>query len=294
MRKNLNKGMAVFMAIAIIALNFGLMGSVLADELGNDQSFALPTDNKPAPDRGSQVTPLPQPVSAPEQGGGGGGSLPVVNLFMPTQESCTLMMANMTLAQNSQSVQGAVSNDLNGDGNVNLTDVILSTQLDLGGPNGDGNTDGVINLTDVVLLTQKCATFLPTTTTPTSTPPITEPEAPVTPVASNNSGGGHGGNAPMFTPLVTNPIVTSPIVTPQVLGEKIVECKNKANTTLTKFADGTLVRGCGPQVYIMKNGQKMYIPNLETLRSKYFGKKILNIGDLINSIKDWSTKIAVK
>ena len=156
----------------------------------------------------------------------------------------------------------------------------------------DLNHDNAINLTDVVLMAQLVNSgdqavcyghygFPPMTNS--DTPPV----APVS--DDSNSGGGHGGNAPMFTPLVT-----SPIVTPQVLGEKIVECKNKPNTTLTQFANGTLIRGCGPQIYIIKDGQKMHIPNLDLLRNKYLGKPILNIGNLINTIKDWSAKLAIK
>jgi hypothetical protein len=60
---------------------------------------------------------------------------------------------------------------------------------------------------------------------------------------------------------------------------------------LTQFKEGTLVRGCGPEIYIIKDGKKIHIINLDTLRSKYFGKKILNIGDLINDIKDSSVKV---
>lgn len=152
----------------------------------------------------------------------------------------------------------------------------------------DLNDDEVINLTDTVMATQYLGTNDQATcykhygftdwTTQTNTQPDTEENNP--PFI--------GGNGPLnYTPN-SNPLI------PQVLGEKIVECKNKVNTTLTKFTNGTLVRGCGPKIYVIKDGKKIYIPNLETLRSKYFGKKILNIGDLINDIKDWSAKLAIK
>jgi hypothetical protein len=121
------------------------------------------------------------------------------------------------------------------------------------------------------------------------TPPVTEPIIPtVVPSAPelNNGGGNHSGNN--LLNYVPNPVL---MPTPEVLGEKVVECKNKANTTLTQFKEGTLVRGCGPEIYIIKDGKKVHIINLDTLRSKYFGKKILNIGDLINDIKDSSVKV---
>lgn len=166
-----------------------------------------------------------------------------------------------------------------------------SPMFDLNEVGGVISPDGVINGSDVAWAAQHnnqahCylhygfpADALATTT------PIAEPVVPSAPEI-NNGNGNHGGNN--LLNYVPNPVL---VPAPQVLGEKVVECKNKANTTLTQFKEGTLVRGCGPEIYIIKDGKKVHIINLETLRSKYFGKKILNIGDLINDIKDSSVKV---
>ncbi len=347
MLKNLNKGLALFMAIAVMALNLGLINDVLADELeGSDQALARPikgvSDSTPQPAEPElTVTPLPQPINAPEENNGGNGTgincdslmanmmlaqgadhsiagdlngdgtanltdavlltqldlggpngvpdgtinltdvvlltqmCPNTQVVTPVRPSCDYLMTNMMLAQGADH---SIAGDLNGDGTANLTDAVLLTQLDLGGPNGV--PDGTINLTDVVLLTQMCGNLL---TTATTTPVIEPVVVPPTPELNN---GNHSGNN--LLNYIPNPVL---IPTPQVLGEKVVGCKNKANTTLTQFKEGTLVRGCGPEVYVIKGGKKIHIINLETLRSKYFGKPILNIGDLINDIKDSSIKV---
>ena len=53
---------------------------------------------------------------------------------------------------------------------------------------------------------------------------------------------------------------------PEVLGIKV-------------FADGMLIRGADAKVYVIKQGKKQYVKNLEELRANYFGKKIYDVSD---------------
>lgn len=265
------------MAIAIMALNLGLINDVLANELdgleGSDQALARPikgvSDSTPQPAE-PELT-----VTPPSSGGSTTNNDDQKDLTDVV--NCAKLMGNIGIAQGVKTniLAGTYDPnfDLNNDHVINVGDVALAAQLQ---PSADVSGDGVVNLTDVVLATQICAT---------TTPPIAEPVVPPAPEI-NNGGGSHSGNN--LLNYVPNPVL---VPAPQVLGEKVVECKNKANTTLTQFKEGTLVRGCGPEIYVIKDGKKVHILNLETLRSKYFGKPILNIGDLINDIKDSSVKV---
>ncbi|RJQ35736.1 hypothetical protein C4566_00045 [Candidatus Parcubacteria bacterium] len=74
-----------------------------------------------------------------------------------------------------------------------------------------------------------------------------------------------------------------------VLGEKIVAEETEENTEVcsylqpdqdvlgqTEWADGTLLRGCGPEVYIIENQTKRHINSLSELFN-YIGQRIYNV-----------------
>ncbi len=218
----------------------------------------------------SPVLDQPQIVTPPRN-----DSDDVATTTPPTQQSCDALIDNMRLVQNADH---SVAGDLNGDGITNLSDIVLLAQLDLGGQNG--TSDGVINLTDVVLLAQRCGDFLPN-------PDATQPTAPA--LSQNNNGGGTG--ASYY--LIPTPTIT-PILQPQVLGEQITECKvDKDVVNKTKFANGTLLRVCNTaRVYLIKDGQKLYIEDLTTLRKKYAGKRIYNVSqNVLDLYSDWTPKV---
>ena len=75
---------------------------------------------------------------------------------------------------------------------------------------------------------------------------------------------------------------------PEVLGEKIQEEVCTYGTLdedvlgQAEWADGTLLRGCGPEVYIIENQAKRHITSLEEL-VKYIGQRIYNVtSDILN------------
>ena len=79
-------------------------------------------------------------------------------------------------------------------------------------------------------------------------------------------------------------------IIPEVLGEKIEEedvsevCNylepDEDVLGQTEWADGTLLRGCGPEVYRIENQTKRHIKSLEELFN-YIGQRIYNVTDNI-------------
>ncbi|MFA5126418.1 MAG: dockerin type I domain-containing protein [Patescibacteria group bacterium] len=194
-----------------------------------------------------------------------------VAIIPPTEEQCHALIADMEMVQ---SADHSLPGDLNGDHAVNLTDTVLLAELDRGGQNGV--TDKVINLTDVVLLAQFCHDFIPAEN------PVALTET--TPANPGNSSGSSDSY-----------IVPTPTLQPQVLSEQVnaSNCKvDKDVANKTKFANGTLLRACNAKIYLIKDGQKLYIENLATLK-KYAGKRIYNVSqDVLDSYPDWTPKVS--
>ncbi len=71
-------------------------------------------------------------------------------------------------------------------------------------------------------------------------------------------------------------------IPPQVLGTKEFACVPDIDgdiKDITKFANGVLLRGCGPEVYHIVDGKKFHIPNWQYLHDNYFAIRIYNISD---------------
>ena len=71
-------------------------------------------------------------------------------------------------------------------------------------------------------------------------------------------------------------------IPPQVLGTKEFACVPDIDgdiKDISKFADGVLLRGCGPEVYHIVNGKKFHIPSWQYLHDNYFAVRIYNISD---------------
>lgn len=103
---------------------------------------------------------------------------------------------------------------------------------------------------------------------------------------SNSSNSGSSVVEPEIKPVV-----------PQVLGikwnDENASCANRGNATdwtdkdiigQTEFADGTLVRACSPDVYVLENGRARHIESLKELIKSFFGKRIFNIQDWVLDI----------
>ena len=68
---------------------------------------------------------------------------------------------------------------------------------------------------------------------------------------------------------------------PQVLGVKEVACEGDEDISdQTEWADGSLLRGCGSQVYIIENQQKRHIKSLSELFN-YIGQRIYNVKNTV-------------
>jgi hypothetical protein len=68
-----------------------------------------------------------------------------------------------------------------------------------------------------------------------------------------------------------------------VLGTTINSCNTPDQDTLnwTSLANGILVRACGGAIYVIENGQRVYIPSLEVLRRDYPGRRIYNVSETL-------------
>jgi len=62
---------------------------------------------------------------------------------------------------------------------------------------------------------------------------------------------------------------------PEVLGDNT----KKECVVDRKFVNGELIRGSNMRIYVIKNGQKVYISSLEELARDYLGKEIFNVCD---------------
>lgn len=68
----------------------------------------------------------------------------------------------------------------------------------------------------------------------------------------------------------------------QILGIKELACVPDIDgdmKDISQFANGVLLRGCGPEVYHIIDGKKFHIPNWQYLHDNYFSIRIYNIAD---------------
>jgi hypothetical protein len=180
------------------------------------------------------------------------------------------------LTQNIKNVQGVKLNmqngtydaafDLNHDDAINIADFAMAVQAQ---PLANINGDDAVDLRDIALLAQICAgqsVNLPAV--------VNDLEFPVTPVTpANISGGSYRAGNLIVTPKVE--------IVPEVLGEKLSNCKIDQDVVgQTKWADGTLIRGCDNKVYRIENQVKRHISSLKDL-FKYIGQRIYNVTDEI-------------
>lgn len=69
---------------------------------------------------------------------------------------------------------------------------------------------------------------------------------------------------------------------PQVLGVKEEACKPDVDGDIKdvmKFVSGSLIRGCGPEVYHVLGNNLFHIPNWQYLHDNYFAQRIYNVTD---------------
>jgi hypothetical protein len=82
--------------------------------------------------------------------------------------------------------------------------------------------------------------------------------------------------------VVEEPVIEEPKIEPEVLGEKIDACIPDIDIdiidTIT-FAEKSLLRGCGPEVYLLKNDMLVHIPSWQELHDKYFAHRIYNVSN---------------
>lgn len=75
---------------------------------------------------------------------------------------------------------------------------------------------------------------------------------------------------------------TTPGLAPQVLGIKEIACKPDVDGDIKgvmKFIAGSLIRGCGPEVYHVLGNDLFHIPNWQYLHDNYFAQRIYNVTD---------------
>ncbi len=75
---------------------------------------------------------------------------------------------------------------------------------------------------------------------------------------------------------------TTPGVLPQVLGVKENVCKPDVDGDIKgvmKFIAGSLIRGCGPEVYHVLGNNVYHIPSWQYLHDNYFAQRIYNVTD---------------
>ena len=164
--------------------------------------------------------------------------------------------------------------DHNGDGDRNLSDVgIFASCKDTFDANGDGMHD-LSDISEYAVNKFRndgwcTTTFVCEAQASTSTPSIL---------------GGSTGLGGMLNKPINNQSIE-----PEVLGEKIESTPKPAEEEVctyntpdqdvlgqTEWADGTLLRGCGPEVYVIENQQKRHILSLEDL-FQYIGQRIYNV-----------------
>ena len=84
--------------------------------------------------------------------------------------------------------------------------------------------------------------------------------------------------------VIEEPIIEEPEPKPEpeVLGEKIQSCIPDIDVDIINtivFAERSLLRGCGPEVYLLKNDMLVHIPSWQELHDKYFAHRIYNVSD---------------
>jgi hypothetical protein len=74
-----------------------------------------------------------------------------------------------------------------------------------------------------------------------------------------------------------------PIQIASVLGNSVSSCNIPDQDTLnwSSLSNNILVRGCGPAIYVITNGQRLQIPNLEILRRDYPGQRVYNVSETL-------------
>ena len=74
----------------------------------------------------------------------------------------------------------------------------------------------------------------------------------------------------------------TPGLAPQVLGIKEIACKPDVDGDIKdvmQFISGSLIRGCGPEVYHVLGNDLFHIPNWQYLHDNYFAQRIYNVRD---------------
>ena len=82
--------------------------------------------------------------------------------------------------------------------------------------------------------------------------------------------------------VIEEEIVEEEKIEPEVLGEKIEACIPDIDVDIIDtivFEEKSLLRGCGPEVYLLKNDMLVHIPTWQDLHDKYFAHRIYNVSD---------------
>jgi hypothetical protein len=105
--------------------------------------------------------------------------------------------------------------------------------------------------------------YTPPGQTPGFQPPPTGSPPPLQPQPST----------PSLPPSLSQPYGSSTI--PPTTGP--TPSQPQSQSSVTSFPNGTLIKGSGPDVYVIENGVKRLIPNMETFNAMGF-----NFGNIIN------------
>ena len=101
-------------------------------------------------------------------------------------------------------------------------------------------------------------------------------------------------------PVVEEEVVEEPPLEPplepEVLGEKINVCIPDIDVDIINtitFDEKSLLRGCGPEVYLMKNNMLVHIPSWQELHDKYFAHRIYNVSnEVLDLYSFWTPQVA--
>ncbi|MFA6252796.1 MAG: hypothetical protein WCV69_00795 [Patescibacteria group bacterium] len=207
---------------------------------GTEECDAGPNGSDVCSTRCTAITPPnPQPGPSGGGGGGGGGFIPI-NIFN-VQSSVTTNSANITWETTRQS----------------LTWMLYGTSTSYGSEYQGTN----YHATHTMALTD----LLPSTTYHYQ-------------IRAKDSGNSTSYD---IDRTFTTPNTLGQLP-PQVLGIKEVVCKPDIDGDIKgvmEFITGSLVRGCGPEVYHVLGNQIYHIPNWQYLYDNYFAQRIYNVTD---------------
>ncbi len=206
---------------------------------GTEECDAGPNGSSTCTANCTAITP-PNPQPGPSGGGGGGGGFIPINIFN-VQSSVAINSANITWETTRAS----------------LTWMLYGTSTSYGSEYQNTN----YHATHTIAL----ADLLPNTTYHYQ-------------IRAKDS----GNHTSYDIDRTFTTLNTSGQLPPQVLGIKEIACKPDIDGDIKgimEFITGSLVRGCGPEVYHVLGNEIYHIPNWQYLHDNYFAQRIYNVTD---------------